>query len=136
MQPNTITLAVNEDNDDGTTPAVDKDYSRYEEYLNRSTYISEDHVLGASDTLKLYRSLPKPSGNFRGVAKTSVKFSKDFEVDGVDSSTSLTAPLIFECSFSIPVGVLTANVVEMRQRLVTLLCDDEIMNNLNLIQMI
>lgn len=136
MQDNTITLNVNHDNDDGTTSTVPVVYSRFEEYLNRSTYISGDHSLDSSDTLKLFRTLPKPSGNFRGVAKTAVKFTKDFAVEGVDSSTSLKAPVIIEVAFNMPVGVTAAEMLEMRQTAVALLNNDAVMYDLNHIQMV
>lgn len=125
MQPNEITLAVDEDNSGvGTTNHV---YTRFEEFLNRASYISGNHALGAKDTLGFYRTLPKTSGNFRGVAKTAVKFSQDIQVDGVDGTSQITAPIIIEVSMSLPVGATAAQALIARQRVVTLLDTDSVM---------
>lgn len=127
MQPDTFTLAVNDDNDDGTTAAVDQVYNRFDEYQNRSVYIDENHTLALRNTITLYRSLPKTSGNFRGVAKTAIKLTEDVEVDGVDSTTTNVAPGLIDVSFSIPVGATPAFALELRMRAVALLLDDTIM---------
>jgi hypothetical protein len=128
MLDNTVTLPVDILNTDVTT---DRIYTRYEEYLNRSVYIGPDHTLSLMDTLSFYRSFPKVSGNFRGMAKTSFKFSDECTVLGVDGISSLTLPKIAEMSFSLPVGVTAADVLELRQRIIALLDSDTIMNKLN-----
>lgn len=134
MQPNTITLAVDEENDG--VGLVNHVYTRFDEYQNRSVYISADHSLDAKDTLGLYRTLPKQNGNFRGVAKTAMKFSKDVSVTGVDGVASILAPIIFEISASIPVGATDADVLIARQRAIALLDRDDVMVPLNSQQMI
>lgn len=128
MQNNIITLTVDKANDGNTVPVV---FSRNEEYSGRSVYIGENHRLDARDTLVFYRTMPTASGNFKGMAKTAVKFSRDLSVPGVDSSTSLTVPLIIEATVSLPVGAAKAELVEARQKLIALLDDDSIMNPLN-----
>ena len=127
MQDNTITLAVDELNNATT---VDHIYSRFEEYLNRSVYIGPLHALNARNTMAMYRTVPKPSGNFLGVNKTSVKFTKDVTVLGKDG-TNLVAPIIFEVSCSIPVGVTNATVLLERQKVVAVSDRDDIMTALN-----
>lgn len=127
MQADTITLAVDVAND-GTT--VDYEFSRYEEHLNRSVYIGEQHNLSARDTLNLYRTQPKANGAYKGTAKSSAKFTLDKVVDGVDGVSQLTSPIIAEVSFSVPVGVTDADQVVIRQRLIALLDDDVIMGKL------
>jgi hypothetical protein len=127
MQDNIITLAVDELNNDST---VDYDFTRYEEYQNRSVYIGEDHDLASRDTLSLYRTLPKVSGNYKGNAKSTLKFSKDYAVDGVDGVATLTAPVIAEVSFSVPVGVSAADRMIIRQRIIAILDDDTFMESL------
>jgi hypothetical protein len=129
MQPNTVTLAVDVLNN-GTTE--DQIYTRYEEYQNRASYIGASHTPDSRDALAIYRTFPTKTGNFKGVAKSAVKFTKDVEVSGVDSSTTLTAPIIFDLSASIPVGATTADVLEARQRLIALLDNDTFMNSLNI----
>jgi hypothetical protein len=127
MQDNVITLAVDELNTGSTTNHV---FDRFEEFSNRAVYIGENHALTAKDTLSLYRTFPKASGNFPGVAKSSFKFSKDYAITGVDGVASLTSPVIVEVSFSVPVGVAEADQLIMRQRAIALLDDDTIMGAL------
>lgn len=124
MQANVLTLAVDELN---TASTEDHVYSRFEEYANRSVYTHSSHVLTARDTLALYRTFPKASGNFKGTAKCAFKFSQDLEVTGVDGLAALISPLIAEVSFSVPVGVSAAQQMIARQRCIALLDDDTIM---------
>lgn len=129
MLNNTITLAVNEDNDGGTTPAVDNVYSRFDQYQNRTIYTSNSHSLTVPDTLTFYRTFPKTTGNYPGQAKTAAKFSKTIAVSGVNGE-DVMGPLILEVSLSAPVGATTAQKLLMRQRAVALLDRDDIMNAL------
>lgn len=124
MLDNVITLSVDEQND-GVGP-VNHVYTRFEENLNRTTYIHSTHTLSAKDTLSFYRTLPKPSGNFKGVAKTATKFSKDITVLGADGS-NVTAPIIVEVSVSLPVGATAAQALIARQKAVSLLDLDAVM---------
>ena len=128
MQPNSITLAVDTGNTGTTT---DLELERFEEFQNRTVYVSDQHTVGARESMTLYRTFPKASGNFRGTQKSCVKFTLDVVVSGVDGTTELTAPIIMECTFSIPVGATTADVLEMRQRIVALTDLDSVMNPLN-----
>lgn len=128
-QPDVITLSVDEEND-GVGP-VNHVFSRFEIYQNRSVYIGANHSMSAKDTVGFYRTFPKPSGNFKGVAKTAFKFSKDVSVSGVDGSTTLTAPIIIDVAFSIPVGATHAQVLVARQRALALLDLDAVMTPLN-----
>jgi len=129
MQPNTITLSVDEQND-GVDP-VDHVFTRFEEYQNRAVYIGSTHSMSAKDTTSLYRTFPKSSGNFKGVAKTAFKISKDIQVDGVDGVSQLSAPIIVDVSFSIPVGATHEQILIARQRALALLDLDTVMTPLN-----
>lgn len=129
MQPNEITLSVDEEND-GVGP-VNHVFTRFEEYQNRAVYIGANHAMSAKDTLGLYRTFPKPSGNFRGVAKTAFKFSTDIVVLGVDGVSNITAPIIVDVSFSVPVGATHARILIARQRALSLLDLDSVMTPLN-----
>lgn len=133
MQPNTLTLAVDVLNNG--TP-VNSTFTRFEEFQNRSVYVESTHSMAQRSTLSLYRTFPKQSGNFRGVSKSSIKFSRDFTVTGVDGSSTIMSPFIAEVSFSIPLGVTDAEILEMRQRIITLLDTDNIMTPLNSMLMI
>lgn len=128
MQPDLITLAVDTANTGVTT---DKDYTRYEEYQNRSVYVGETHTPAARDTLTLYRTQPKASGNFKGTSKTAIKFSRDIAVAGVDGISTLTSPIIVEVSFSVPVGATPAATLLSRQTALALLDMDAVMAALN-----
>lgn len=128
MQPNEIIIQVDPLND---TTIVPETFSRFEEYLNRSKYVTENHSLNARDELTLYRTFPKQAGNFRGVGKSAAKFAYDIIVPGVDSTTSLSSSIIVEVSFSIPVGADPADVLWMRQRSLALLDLDTVMSPLN-----
>lgn len=128
MLPNEITLAVDEEND-GVGP-VNHVYSRYDEYQNRSVYISADHSTEARDTLTFYRTPPKVNGNFRGVSKVAMKFSCETSVTGVDGVSNVIAPVIIELSCSLPVGVTAAEKLIARQRAIALLDRDDVMDPL------
>jgi hypothetical protein len=124
MLANEITLSVDAANDGN--PA-DEDYTRVEEFQNRSVYEGPNHSLVERETLTFYRTKPTKSGNFNGVAKSAAKFSIDVAVDGVDTSTTVVAPLIGEISFSLPIGTTAADAMHLRQRLVALADNDTIM---------
>lgn len=127
MQPNTLTLGVDVANN---ATVVNETYTRYEEYQNRAVYIGANHLPDDRDTLSIYRTFPTKTGNFKGTAKSAVKFTKDVQVAAVDSST-ITAPIILELSFSVPVGTSTADLVHARQRLLALIDTDSFMDSLN-----
>jgi hypothetical protein len=124
MLDDIITLAVDELNDTNT---VDHVFSRFEEYQNRSVYTEAIHSVIARDTLSFYRTFPKVMGNFKGTAKSAMKFSKDYSVEGVDGVASLTSPLIIEVSCSVPVGIAVADQLIGRQRVIALMDGDALM---------
>lgn len=129
MQNDQLDLNVDAANT-GTT-AVET-YSRYEEYQNRSVYIGDGHLPEQRDTLSLYRTFPTRTGNFKGVSKSAIKVTCDVDVPGVDSSTTLTAPIILDLSFSVPVGVDASSLKHARQRLLAMIDDDTFMDSLNI----
>lgn len=133
MQPNVITLPVDNANDGNT---VDQSYSRYDEYQNRTTYVGENHSPANRDQIAMYRSFPTKSGNFKGTSKSAVKLTEDVSVPGADGVATLTVPCIAEVSFSIPVGMPATKVLELRQRIIALLDDDQIMDDLSVRLMI
>lgn len=129
MQPDQISLSVDHDNDGLALQT--QVYTRYEESQNKATYIGTGHLPDARNMIAFYRSFPTKSGNFKGVGKTSLKLTDDINVAGVDSST-LTAPVIIDVSFSVPVGATAADVKHFRQRVIALLDNDTVMDSLNL----
>lgn len=125
MLNDSITLAVDTLNSGVPTNLV---LTRVDESdSGRSLYIGPDHEMGERDQLQFYRTLPKPAGKFKGVARSSFKFTKDVEVLDNEGNT-IVAPYIFEVSQSIPVGVTDATRVIMRQRGIAALDDDTLMN--------
>lgn len=131
MQTNEITLTVDELNDGVTTADVDHVFTRFDEYQNRSVYNGSTHTFESRDQLGLYRTFPKPNANFKGVRKSTVKFTKDIVVTGVDGVSSITSPIITEISFSIPVGATDAQILIERQKALALLDLDAVMTPLN-----
>lgn len=129
MQPQELTLQVDPLNDDTIVPEL---YVRSDYFQNRSQYIGASHALDARDTIGLYRSYPTKNGNFKGVQKTAVKFTQDVTVNGVEGGTTLSAPVIGEINFSIPVGAPSADALKLRQRMIAILDDDTTMDALNL----
>lgn len=118
MLDNTITLPVDELEND---TLVNQDYTRYDEYNNRTIYVGTGHTLAQRDTMTVSRTFPKPSGNHPGVAKSSLKFTQDISIPGVDTTTTLVAPDIGEVNFSLPVGTTPAQAMMLRQRIVAAL---------------
>lgn len=121
MLDNTLQFSVDVANDD---VLVNLDFERSEEYLNRSVYTGQGHTLVNREIVAFYRTPVKAVGNYRGPAKSSFKLTTDVTVDGVDTSTSLIAPLIMEASFSVPIGTDDAAVEKMRQTMLSILSDD------------
>jgi hypothetical protein len=129
MIDNTITLSVDVAND--SNPA-DKVYTRFDEFANRSVYNGPDHDLsGNRDICTINRTTPNKNGNFRGTGKTSVKFTRDVEVDGVDTTTSLQVPAIIEVSTSFPIGMTAAERMSLRQFVVSLLDNDTLIDRIH-----
>lgn len=133
MLPDSIVLPVDRANNE---TIVNETLTRFEEYLNRAVYITGAHVVGTPDTLSFYRTSPKPTGNFRGVQKTSTKFSRMIMVAGVDGTSTIAAPIIVETSYSIPVGATEEQILLARQRNIALQDLDAIMNPLQIQGMI
>lgn len=125
MLDNAIIIAVNETNDGITF--VDHNYTRFDEFQNRSVYVGDLHTTALRDTLTFYRTFPKVNGNFRGTSKVAVKFTQDIAVPGVDANTSLLVPMIGEMSYSLPVGLTDAQALMLRQKFVALTKDGTIM---------
>lgn len=121
MQPNVITLTVDEANDGSTTADVDYLYTRYDTYNTRSIFNGNQHLPDKRQTLALYRTPAKANGNFRGTSKSSFKFTTDIIVAGVDGTTTVTSPIIFEVSASIPLGATVAQVKLEQQKAVAAL---------------
>lgn len=133
MLANTITVAVDENNTGTTTDHV---FTRFDEFQNRSVYIGANHSPEARDNLTFYRTFPKQSGNFRGTCKSSFKISTDKVVNGADGASQIVAPVICEVSFSLPLGTTLADRTVLRQRILSLLDDDALMENLTHVQMV
>jgi hypothetical protein len=122
-QLNQITLSVNDDGDDGTTPNVDEVYDNLRRSDFRGEYIAENHTSLSRDMMTLYATPPKPTSTFYGVDKAALKFTVDAEVDAPNGTTT-RSPGIIQVSTSLPVGVTDAFVEHLRQKLIAAASSD------------
>jgi hypothetical protein len=130
-QPNEIELSVNEDMDDGTTATISHVYGRDNtNFPNKTEYYSDVHTPELRDMLAIQRVDRKTNGNFRGVKKSSFKFTKDYTVDGADGLAQIIAPQIIEVNFSIPMGVSAADTLAFRARVNAMIEQLDIMSDL------
>lgn len=129
MQPNDITLTVDETNDGSTTADVDHIYTKFDLFNTRSVYHHSAHEPDMRDMLSFYRTPAKASGNSRGTQKSAFKFTKDWTVVGRDGS-NIVLPGYLEVNASIPLGVTDAQVMVQRQKAIALLDLDLIVNAL------
>lgn len=122
-----ITLNVDVANDNNI---VAESYEWIGNQGDKALYHGPGHTLETRDTFELYRSLPKPNGNFKGVSKPAAKATKEITVTGADGSTTLTVPEIGNVSFSHPVGSTVPSRKAVRQRLIACLDDDSLWESL------
>lgn len=127
MQANSITLPVDVLNNG--TP-VNKEFTRHEETVNRTTYRGPGHTVASRNVLQLYRTFPKRSGLYLGALKVATKFTQDVLVPNADGSGDIAVPLIVDVSYSLPVGVTPAQVLVLRQHLVALTDMDSVVGPL------
>lgn len=130
MQPNEITLTVDENNDGGTTANVDYVYNRFDTFTGRSVFNSNNHSEDSRETLSLYRTSAKASGLFRGVRKTAFKFTTDVQVVGTDGVSLITSPIITEVKMSIPLGATAEQAMLERQKALAFLDADNLSGEL------
>lgn len=76
---------------------------------DRNRYTGPSHTFTVKDLLDFARVQPKPTGDFRGVARASAKFTRTVTLD---DSTKATA--IVEVTASLPVGMAEADVDSIR----------------------
>lgn len=124
MLNNTLTFAVDTLNNGTIT---NTDFTRVESYdSGRSLYIADGHEMASRNQIQFYRTLPKPAGTFKGVARASFKITLDVEVADNEGGV-ITVPYILEVSTSQPVGVTSAARRLMRQKAVAILDNDSFM---------
>lgn len=115
MLENTLTLNLA----NGGTP-VNISIARIDVLQNRSVYHEPTHSTTMRKTVGFYRTLPKRSGDFLGVAKSAVKSTIDLPVLNAKGET-ITSPVIGEISFSVPIGATEANIDSLLDRLEALI---------------
>lgn len=121
----TSTLNVNIDKEnDGSAIAVV--LTELDRSADRSRYKFPSHSLISRDQVEFMRTFNKKSGNFNGVARASIKLTRDVSVPGVDVTTTITAPQIAQISFNNPVGTTPAQDLELAMRLVGIIIDNVI----------
>lgn len=119
-QPQVITLSVDATD---TDTFANEDYGQFTQYENRTIYVGANHSAESKDEMVLYRTLPKPAGNFKGTAKSAVKITRTTSATGVDGLAALSPTAIVESSFSFPVGMPSAERVAMLQAMGAALLD-------------
>ena len=117
MLAETVVLPVDILNNGTTT---NRNYTRYQEFLDRSVYKGPSHTLMRRDTLGFYRTPIKPNGSNNGVAKSAGKLTQDIVVPG-KATTEVVLPMIGNFDFSIPVGATAAQTLEFRQRMIAVI---------------
>lgn len=119
----TLSVQIDKENDGSAIAVVLTELDRS---ADRSRYKFPSHSLISRDQVEFMRTFNKKSGNFNGVARASIKLTRDVTVPGVDVTTSVTAPQIAQISFNNPVGTSPAQDLELAMRLVGIIIDDVI----------
>lgn len=114
MLSNTITLPVDVANN-GTL--VDKIHTRDEVTPGKVLYYGPERTPTHADLLTILRTKAVRSGNFFGVHKNRIKFSKDFNVPTAEVGKEVQQPFIMDLYISKPVGVSDAQITERLQTL-------------------
>lgn len=127
MLDNVITLPV--DTLNNGNPA-DQNFERTREFGLRTIYQGPNHTSINQDTLTFYITEPKRSGNSLGVIKAGLTFRTDTSVLGADSTTTNAVTRISAVSFNVPVGTTAAERKADRQRVIAILDNDELMEDL------
>lgn len=104
MLENNVVLSLK----NGGTP-INANFVRIDVVGNRSLYHGPEHSNIARNTMNFYRTPVKKSGNFLGVMKSAVKFTRDLDVLNAVGDP-IVSPEIGEISFSIPVGATEGEV--------------------------
>lgn len=86
-----------------------------------SIYTGPSHTFLAEDTIQIQTFLPQRAGNFNGVVKSSAKIRETQVIPGFDSTTTVSTPAILKIETSLPVGISTASITEIRNRAIALL---------------
>lgn len=127
-----ITLSVDVANND---VLVAQEFTHFQNFGSRSAWQGANHTFTQRDELALYRTMPRPSDEFKGTRKTAFKFTVDVQVDHPDGVSKVTSPIILEVSASVPLGAEDAEpglLKEIRQRAIALLDDDALMDKVQL----
>lgn len=113
MLDNTITIAFDAEADGSPVNVV---LTRDQEGADRSVYTFPDAEEG-DHNLVMSRVRPKPSANFKGMARNRMKLSKPQSVLGVDGST-ITSPATGELNLAFPKGMSEEGKIAFLQELI------------------
>jgi hypothetical protein len=119
MQETTLTLAVDHDHDGTPTNEVFTKIKQ-DTTAGRSVYKGADHTAAVRNLLSISAREAIPSGDFKGVAKSSLKFTQDLTVPNAVGD-DIVAPEIAEVTFSLPVGTTAASAMHLRERVIAAL---------------
>jgi hypothetical protein len=80
---------------------------------NKVKYTGPEHTFTTKDEMYLSRVAPKPTNDFDGVARSTVKSVKTVEINSV---TGETHDAIIETTFNFPVGMTSADADALRDQ--------------------
>lgn len=73
-------------------------------------YVGPAQTLSVQDNIHLYRTAPKPTADFSGVARARVKLTRTLTLTGAKTTTGLGT---LDLSINVPVGAASADVDSM-----------------------
>lgn len=128
MLDNTITLPVDLLNNGTPTDQV---FTRFREEPERTEYHGPTHTGAVQDILTLTRKSPVRNGNFLGAYRTKAVFTQSFDVTGYDGTTLKGIVANVSVEMTVPLGLTSAQVLTLRQRVIALLDQDIPMDRFN-----
>lgn len=119
MQPDPITLSVN-DSGDGST-MVDHVFNRKADEDGHSTYIGPDASFadGVVDKLELYFKEPRPASDYPGNCRPAFKRTKS--VDYTFNGETRSGLAVTKVEFSFPSGLALADQILLKEEIEAML---------------
>jgi hypothetical protein len=74
---------------------------------NSVPYLGPSNTFSVMDKLDLYRTMPKATKEFSGIARSRLKVSRTLTLTG---ALTATGPLTIDISMNVPVGAASADV--------------------------
>jgi hypothetical protein len=74
---------------------------------NSAPYLGPANTFTTVDKIDLYRTMPKATKEFSGIARSRVKLSRTIALTGALTSSG---PLVIDTNYNVPVGAASADV--------------------------